>query len=232
MKFTLRKFIRLMLGFIICALGIVLMVNANLGLAPWDVLHGGISKLVGITMGQANILVAIIVVLFNIIIGENVGWGTILNMIIIGWFIDIFMLNNIVPVSTNFSIGIIMMFSGMLVLSLGCYLYIGVGIGTGARDGMMVAIQKKTGKSIRFVRNMIEVGALTIGFLLGGKVGIGTIISSLFLGHFIQFIFKIFKFDVSSICHRYIIDDIKYLRYAVKNKINKKQNCLSIENDE
>lgn len=218
MKIKLQKFIRLMSGLIICALGIVLMINANLGLSPWDVLHEGISKTIGITMGQASIVIGIIVITLDVFLGENLGFGTILNMLTIGWFMDIFLLNNIIPIASSFSLGILMIFLGMILMSVGCYLYIGAGLGSGARDGMMVALQKRTGKSIRLVRGTIEVGVLVIGFLLGGRVGIGTVISSIGLGYCIQFVFRLFKFDVAGVSHRYIIDDIKYIKDVKSNK--------------
>ena len=131
---------------------------------------------------------------------------------------DILILNNLIPIATSFSSGILMIFLGMILMSVGCYLYIGAGVGSGARDGMMVAIQKRSGKSIRIVRSIIEVGVLIIGFLLGGTVGIGTVISSIGLGYCIQFIFKIFKFNVADVSHRYITDDIKYIKEVKENK--------------
>ncbi|WP_270648168.1 YczE/YyaS/YitT family protein [Paeniclostridium hominis] len=212
MKINVVRLIRLMVGLMFCALGIVLMINANLGLSPWDVLHEGISKSIGITMGQASILISAIVIILDIFLGEKLGLGTILNVITIGWFMDILMLNNIIPVANTFSLGILMTFLGMILMSVGCYLYIGSGLGSGARDGMMVALQKRTGKPISVVRGGLEVGVLITGFLLGGTVGVGTIISSIGLGYCIQLVFKILKFDVSNVDHIYIMDSIKYIK--------------------
>ncbi|WP_278683589.1 YczE/YyaS/YitT family protein [Paraclostridium bifermentans] len=160
MRTKLFKLIKLMIGFIFCAVGIVLTINANLGLSPWDVLHEGISKTTGITMGNANILVSAIVLALNVFWGENLGLGTIINMVIIGRLIDIIMLNNLIPVANNFGMGILMIVIGMILLSVGCYLYIRVGIGSGARDGMMVALQKRSGRSIRVVRGFLEIGVV------------------------------------------------------------------------
>lgn len=137
MKINVVRLIRLMVGLMFCALGIVLMINANLGLSPWDVLHEGISKSIGITMGQASILISAIVIILDIFLGEKLGLGTILNVITIGWFMDILMLNNIIPVANTFSLGILMTFLGMILMSVGCYLYIGSELGSGARDGMI-----------------------------------------------------------------------------------------------
>lgn len=211
MRTKLFKLIKLLIGFIFCAVGIVLTINANLGLSPWDVLHEGISKTIGITMGNANILVSAIVLALNIFWGENLGWGTILNIIIIGRLIDIILLNHLIPLANNFVLGILMLVIGMLLLSVGCYLYIGVGLGSGARDGMMVALQKRSGRPIKIVRGFLEIGVVIIGFLLGGTIGVGTIITSIGLGYCMQFIFKAFNFNVVGVNHRYIKEDIKIL---------------------
>ncbi|MCR8746245.1 YczE/YyaS/YitT family protein [Romboutsia lituseburensis] len=221
MKTKLFKLTKLLIGFILCAAGIVLTINAKLGLSPWDVLHEGISKTAGITMGNANILVSTIVLALNVFWGENLGWGTILNMIIIGRLIDIIMLNRLIPVANNFISGILMLIIGMLLLSIGCYLYIGVGLGSGARDGMMVALQKKSGKPIRIVRGFLEIGVVIIGVLLGGTIGIGTIITSIGLGYCMQFIFKAFNFNVVDVNHRYIKEDIKNLNSFFYKKTDK-----------
>ena len=216
-----------MIGFCFCAVGIVLMINAQLGLSPWDVLHQGISKITNITMGQASITIGIIVVLIDIILGENLGWGTILNMIVVGLLMDVLMLNNLIPLASSFSIGILMMCIGMFSMSVGCVLYLGAGLGSGPRDGMMVAIQKKTGKTIRFIRTIMEVGVLIVGYLLGGTVGVGTLISALGLGYFMQFTFKICKFDTSKVQHRFIIDDIRWIKEKKNNKDNENVEKLS-----
>lgn len=221
MKSTLIKFTRLLVGFWFCALGIVLMINANLGLSPWDVLHQGISNLTNITIGQANIGIGIIVVIVDIILGENLGWGTILNMIVIGLLIDFFMLNNLVPIGSSLLSGVFMMCIGMFSMGIGCVLYIGSGLGSGPRDGMMVALNKKTGKPIRTIRGMMEIAVLIIGYLLGGTVGIGTLITAIGLGYFMQYTFKLFKFDSAGVQHRFVIDDINYIKSKVINKKDK-----------
>ncbi|MEW9094934.1 MAG: hypothetical protein AB2417_07590 [Clostridiaceae bacterium] len=212
MKKVIVILVKLFTGFFLCATGIVMTINANLGLSPWDVLHQGISKIANITMGKGSITVGIIIVILDSILGEKIGWGTILNMIVIGFFMDFLMLNNIIPVFNNLLLNVIMMFLGMIVIGIGTYFYISVGLGSGPRDGLMVALTKKTHKSVRLIRSSIELGALIAGYILGGHVGLGTFIMAISLGHFIQFAFKLFKFDVSTIQHRFIDDDIKLLK--------------------
>jgi len=201
-----------------------MIINANLGLSPWEVFHQGLTNIINITMGQANILMGFMLIVINTIFKEKLGWGTILNMIFIGVFIDILMLNNIIPQFEAFVPSLIMMLSGMFVIGFASYLYIGSGLGAGPRDGLMVVLTKKTNKSVRFIRNSIETIVLAIGYSLGGFIGIGTLITALTIGYFIQLAFKIFKFDVKEVKHRFIDEDIILL----KSKLFKKK---EIENE-
>ncbi len=212
MQSLMRKVIRLFIGLFLYAVGIVLTINANLGLAPWDVFHQGMTHIIGITMGQASIAVGIILVIFNAVLGERLGWGTLCNMLFIGLFMDLIMLNHLIPICKGIIPGTIMMVLGMIVIGIASYFYIGAGLGSGPRDGLMIALTKKTSKSVRFVRNAIELSALIVGYLLGGYAGVGTLIMALTLGYIIQFAFKILKFDVSSIKHRFVDEDIKNLK--------------------
>lgn len=207
-----QRVIRLFIGLFLYAVGIVLTINANLGLSPWDVFHQGISHLNGVTMGQASIAVGIILVILDAVLGERLGWGTLCNMLFIGLFMDLIMLNHFIPTVKGIIPGVVMMFLGMVVIGVASYFYIGAELGSGPRDGLMIALTKKTHKSVRFVRNTIELSALFVGYLLGGFVGIGTLIMALSLGYIIQFMFKVFKFDVGGIHHRFIDEDIKNLK--------------------
>ena len=185
MKHGMKNFIRLVIGLFVCSIGIVLTIQANLGLSPWDAFHHGLSRNLGITMGQASMLLGIIVVIVDMFLGENLGIGTILNMFLIGIFMDFFMLNNIIPTSTNMIIGFIMLFIGMFIIGIGCVIYIGAGYGSGPRDGLMVALHKKTKRPVKTIKTYIEMFALLFGFILGGSIGIGTVITTLVFGLFI-----------------------------------------------
>lgn len=220
MKEIIFKIIRLIIGLFLFALGIVLTINANIGLQPWDIFHQGLSKVIHMTMGQTSILVGLILIILNIFLNEKIGIGTIGNMVIIGLFIDMLMLNHLIPISNHFLLGIFMLFLGFFVIAIASYFYIGVGWGTGPRDGLMVALTKKTNKSVRFVRNSIEITVSFAGFLLGGQIGVGTVLTAVTLGYIVQFTFKLFKFDVSEVQHRFIDEDIKCL--YMKWKLSKK----------
>ncbi|WP_300277663.1 YczE/YyaS/YitT family protein [Peptacetobacter sp.] len=201
---SLFKLIRLFLGFFIGAMGTVFMINANIGLSPWDVLHRGVSKNLGITMGQASITVSIMVIILDQISGEYIGWGTVLNVIFFGLFIDLITYLDFVPHTTGLLMSIFMIISGLIFLSICMWLYIGVGLGTGPRDGMMMLFHKRSGKPIGVIRSLIELVVLIIGYFLGGPVGLGTIISAFGMGIIMQTIFKIVKFDAKEVNHKYI----------------------------
>jgi uncharacterized membrane protein YczE len=207
----IKRVAKLFLGLFLYALGIVMTINANLGLAPWEVFHQGISKNTGITMGQASIFVGIVFVVLDSFYGERLGWGTLSNMIFIGVFLDILMLNHLVPIFQSLVPRFIMMLLGMFTIGIASYFYISAGLGSGPRDGLMVALTKRIAKSVRFLRNCIEFSVLAIGYLLGGSVGIGTVVMALSAGYFVQFAFKLFKFNIKETKHRFIDEDIKYL---------------------
>lgn len=208
MKNKLLKFFRLIAGFIFCASSTIFMLNSNLGLSPWDVFHQGISRLTGITIGQASIIIGILFVIIGMCFGQRLGIGTILNMILVGQFIDLIMYLNIIPEATNMITGILMMIIGMLLMGYGCYLYISCGLGCGPRDGVMIVLSNMLNKPIKYVRATMEISVLILGFILGGTVGLGTIISAIFLGYSIQLVFKLRNFDATKVEHKSIIRGI------------------------
>lgn len=217
MRDEILKYLKLFLGFFVCSLGVIIVIKSDLGFSPWDVLHQGISKVGGITIGQASILVGIGVISLDIFLGERIGSGTILNILFIGSFMDMILFLDIVPLSTNMIMGVSMMFLGLFVFSVGCYLYISTGLGCGPRDALMVALTKKTNFSVRAVRNTIEISVLGCGYLLGGYAGVGTVIAALFTGTFVQGVFRLFNFDVKSVVHRDIRGEVVSVkRYIFK----------------
>lgn len=204
-----KNFSRLILGILLYALGIVLSINANLGVSPWDTFHQGISNLVNITFGQASIAVGFIIVLLNLYLKENIGIGTILNMVLIGIFIDLIMYYNLIPIMDSLIPGLIMIILSMFVIALATYCYIGAGFGSGPRDGLMVGLTKKTGRPVGLIRGLIELAVLIIGFLLGGKVGIGTVILAFGIGPIVQFTFNKLNFEVGDVEHIYLFNRSK-----------------------
>ena len=211
-----KRILRLFVGYFVCAVGMVMTMNANLGFAPWDVLHQGIGNVTGLTIGKANIVLGFLIILIDIYLGENIGWGTVFNMIFIGIFIDLIMINNLIPIFNSFLPSLIILLLGVLTLGYGVFLYLSAGFGAGPRDGLMVGLTKKTGRSVRFVKNTVEILALSLGYLMGGLPGIGTAILAISGGYFFQFAFKTVNFNVAEVEHRLIIDDINYIKERFK----------------
>lgn len=212
----LHRVFRLFSGLFLFAIAITLTIQANLGLAPWDVFHSGLSQTLGISFGQASIMVGFVILLINYYLGERIGWGSVCNMFFIGLFIDGIMKSGMIPRSHHFASGFLMLNLGLLLVGFASYFYISSGLGTGPRDGFMVALLKRTHKSVALTRNSMEAFALVCGLLLGGKLGVGTVYVVLTVGYFLQFAYRICRFDVKSVQHRYIDEDLRKLLRLVK----------------
>ncbi len=201
---TIRLF-KLHLGLALFSVAITLMVQANIGVSPWDVFHQGVSNLTGISFGQAAIGVGLAIMCGSFFLKERIGYGTISNMILIGLMIDILFKIAVIPKAQTLLISLIMLASGMVITGFASYLYISAAFGAGPRDSMMVALVKKTGLSVSTIRTAIEITVLVLGFFMGGQVGIGTLILALGIGPTIQSVFKIMKFDVKTVKHQWLI---------------------------
>lgn len=201
MKSFYNRLFRLIWGLFLYALGIVFTLKANIGYAPWDVFHVGLAKSIHISIGNASILVGLAVGIICILLGEKLGLGTVLNMVLIGVFVDIILNLSIIPTLNNFYLGILMVLVGLFIISLASYFYIGSGFGAGPRDSLMVAFTKKTSLPIGLCRGTLEVLAVIVGWKLGGMIGLGTIISAFAIGFIVQFTFKILNFDPTTIEH-------------------------------
>ncbi len=213
------RLLRLTFGLLLYALGIVITLKAHIGYAPWDVLHVGLAKTMGISIGLASIIVGIIILIGTVILGEKLGLGTVLNMIVIGVFLDIILKIKLIPQINNFILGIFVLIIGLFIISLATYFYIGSGFGAGPRDSLMVALARKTRLPIGLCRGTIEVTAVLIGWRLGGMVGIGTLISAFSVGFCIQLTFKVLHFDAKKVAHESLADTYKGLiNKTVKEK--------------
>jgi hypothetical protein len=209
-----RRFAKLIIGLFIFALGVVMLMKGNVGFAPWDVLNQGLALNTGMTIGIANTVVAIVVCVIAYLLGEMVGIGSLLNMTLIGVFLDLMLAFEIVPQMNTFFSGIMMIVAGLFVISIGSYFYIGSGFGAGPRDALMVAIERKTGITVGAARVIVEGTALLSGWLLGGPVGIGTVVSAFGIGVAIQIVFKVLKFDPARVKHESVAETIDYLKAA------------------
>ena len=170
---------RLVAGLVLFGVGIALMVRADLGLAPWDVLHQGAAERSGLAIGTVTILTGAVVLLLWWPLRERPGLGTVLNVVVIGLVVDATLALVDVPGSTWGRLAFLAL--GVFMFGPGSGLYIGAGLGPGPRDGLMTGLARR-GRSVRVVRTGIELAALTIGALLGGSIGIGTVVFALTVG--------------------------------------------------
>jgi uncharacterized membrane protein YczE len=204
MKRLAARLARLVFGLFLYAVGIVITLNARIGFAPWDVFHAGLAETIGISFGLASIVTGVAIVAVAAMLGERIGIGTILNMLLIGVFLDALLGIEGLPVAANFAYGALMMAGGMFIIAIATYFYIGSGFGAGPRDSLMVAITRKTGFPVGIVRAAIELLAVLVGWGLGGMLGLGTVASALAMGLCIQLVFRLFRFDPTAIRHESI----------------------------
>jgi uncharacterized protein len=189
-------FLVIQIGFLLYGLSINMMVQANLGLNPWDVLHMALTYHLPVTLGQASIGIGFLVVLLDVILREPLGWGTITNMIFIGVWVDA--VKPFMPeIPTILWIQVAYLLLGTLIMGFGTALYVGVDAGAGPRDSLMLAVSRIGKMSVRWSRTLLESATVLTGWLLGGPFWLGTIISAVAIGPAVQFAFKILKVRTS-----------------------------------
>ena len=183
MPLLARRYIQAVTGITMIGIGVAFNYMANLGLGPWGVLHDGISKTISITYGQAGILTSLISLLLWIPLKQKPGIATIFDAFWIGLTADFII--NIIPDAQSLVIQIIYLITGITLIGLGTAIYVGGDLGAGPRDGIMVGLEK-LGLKIGTARTLLEFVAFSIGFLLGGKIGIASIIIVLSIGRVLQ----------------------------------------------
>ena len=183
MPLLARRYIQAVTGITMIGIGVAFNYMANLGLGPWGVLHDGISKTISITYGQAGILTSLISLLLWIPLKQKPGIATIFDAFWIGLTADFII--NIIPDAQSLLIQIIYLITGITLIGLGTAIYVGGDLGAGPRDGIMVGLEK-LGLKIGTARTLLEFVAFSIGFLLGGKIGIASIIIVLSIGRVLQ----------------------------------------------
>ena len=215
-KEYLRRFLTLMLGFIVIPVGISLTINANIGYSPWEILHSGISKVSGMGIGRASIVAGLLIGCTVWIRGEKFGIGTILNMVVIGTLVDLYLSSGLIPLATDLFQGIVMLLVGLFIISIGVYLYLSPGFGAGPRDSLMAMLTRMIPLPIGVIRSAMEFTAAFIGWLMGGMVGIGSIISVVAIGFFFQQTFRFFKFKPEEVEHETLQETLATLRRLLR----------------
>ncbi|AVE60742.1 MULTISPECIES: hypothetical protein [Citrobacter] len=189
----LRRLIQLYTGLALYGVSTAMFVRADLGADPWNVFHLGVANLLSMNIGMVIIAVGVLVLLLWIPLRQRPGLGTISNVIVIGLAADVALA--VLPAFESLLVRSVLLISAVVVNALATSMYIGAGFGAGPRDGLMTGIHARTGWSIRAIRTAIEVSVLLSGWLLGGTLGVGTVLYALAIGPLIQICLPWFRYQ-------------------------------------
>jgi uncharacterized membrane protein YczE len=179
-----RRLVQLYVGLVLYGVSMALLVRSTLGVMPWDVLHQGLSRQIGWSLGTVSIVVGALVLLAWIPLRQMPGVGTVSNVVVIGVAVDGTLA--LLPAPSALAIRIALVVGGVLLNAVATAAYIGVHLGPGPRDGLMTGLVRRTGGSVRIVRTSIEVAVVASGWLLGGTLGLGTVVYALAIGPLVQ----------------------------------------------
>jgi uncharacterized membrane protein YczE len=179
-----RRLPRLLVGLVTCGVGLAFIIRADLGLDSWDVLHQGLSEQTGISIGLVSILIGFALFAISLPLGEQIGLGTLLNVLLIGTTIDLTLW--VLDKPSSAALQWLFLIGGTVAFAVGSGFYIGAGLGPGPRDSVMTSLARR-GLRIGSVRTGIEVTVLILGWLLGGSVGVGTLVFALTIGPLVAF---------------------------------------------
>ena len=204
-------------GLVFAAYGVGLTVTAELGVSPWDVFSQGValqlSKLTGrqIMMGTITQITAALVILVDIALKEKIGVATIIDTCIFGGALNFFLKHNLLPHPDAFAIRFICMILGYIIWGLGIYIYMKPALGAGPKDALFVLFAKRK-IPVAVAKNSIEAVVFVIGWAFGGTIGIGTVVAVFAMGYIIEFWFKVFSFDVTTVKNESVFDTAKNIK--------------------
>jgi uncharacterized membrane protein YczE len=179
-----RRLLQLYSGLALYGASMALIIRSTLGNMPWDVLHQGLAGRMGWSIGAVSILVGALVLLAWIPLRQRPGLGTVSNVVVIGLAVDVTLA--LVPAPSSLPLRTGLLLTGVLLNAVATAAYIGVHLGPGPRDGLMTGLVGRTGRSVRLVRTSIEVVVVATGWLLGGTLGVGTVLYAVAIGPLVQ----------------------------------------------
>ena len=201
------NFIELAFGLILFGVGTYLTVQADVGLAPWVAFSVGFANVTGINYGLLHVLISVIILVIDILLKEKIGWGTVGDALLIGSIMSFLDYLNIIDKATGFWPGMAMLMVGLLITAIGSFFYMDAAFGCGPRDALFVALCRILRKvPVGGVRILLEGSAFLVGWLMGAKAGIGTIIYVFGIGILIELVFRVVKFDPTRVHHESLID--------------------------
>lgn len=208
----LIRVIKLLLGFVVIGLGNSLMLKSDLGMNAWATLDHGISILLGISFGKASIAVGLVIIVLDMIMGMIPGLGTVLNMLTIGIFTDMFtdLLKNVI--FQSYISRLVFLVIGAVICAIGVGYYITIKLGTGPRDGFSILTSRLANVEFKKLRIGLELLWIAIGYFLGATVGVGTVISALVSGPIIGRTMDFFNYNPATEIQENILDTFKLNR--------------------
>ena len=203
------------IGLFIFAVGVYLTIQANIGVAPWDVLNQGIAKRTGILYGNVMMLVSLTVIILDVLLKEPIGMGMLLDTLIVGKTVDLMNWLDLVKPRQTLQSGALLLAAGIVLLAIGMRIYMALGLGCGPRDTFLVALCKRFPKlSIGTLNVMMWATVTLIGWLLGGQVGLGTILSVVMMGPVLQALCSMTHFNAADVTHQNLLKTLKILLHG------------------
>ncbi len=209
----LKDFIQIVFGLAVFSVGVHFTIYANIGLAPWDCLGVGISKHTPLNYGLSMMFMAIVILFIDILLKEKIGFGTIIDALLTGNLVQLCNDLNPFPENKNVWLGIVYMLVGFVFFAIGMWIYMSAEQGCGPRDALLVGLGKRMKKlPIGIVEIILWAVVLLAGWLLGGPVGIGTLISTFGAGLIMHFIYKAIHFEPRKLVHKDVLSVCREIR--------------------
>ncbi len=206
-KTIFLEWLRIVLGLLVFAFGVHLTIFANIGLAPWDCLGMGVSYHTPLNYGLSMTVMAVVILLIDLSLHERIGYGTIIDALLTGNFVQMYNDLNPLPLNGNLWLGIVLMLAGFVFMALGMWIYMKAAHGCGPRDALLVGLGKRMPKLPIGVVEILLWGAVTlVGWLLGGPVGVGTLLATFGAGAVMQLVYNVIHFEPRDIVHRSVIE--------------------------
>ena len=207
------RVVRACLGLAICSIGSYLMIQANVGLSPWDCLNMGLSTRTGLTYGTCSVLISVLIVVIDLVMGERIGLGTLLDAVICGLCVDLWRYLDLVPLRHDLWGGIALTVAAQFVFAAGQCVYMKAALCCGPRDSLLVGVGKRFRRwPIGAVNVALFVLVLGLGVLIGGPVGVGTLIGAFGMGIAFQIVVRIARFEPRNVRHESIPEMAARLR--------------------
>ncbi|MBQ9643721.1 MAG: hypothetical protein IJV26_06740 [Lachnospiraceae bacterium] len=215
MKKILAEWLQIVAGLLVFSFGVHLTIFANIGLAPWDCLGMGIAARTPLNYGIAMTIIAVLILCIDLLMKERIGFGTIIDAFLTGNAIQLFNDLNPFELNTGLMRGILLLVAGLAVMAVGMWIYMSAQQCCGPRDSLLVGLGKRLPKiPIGVVGALLWATVLLIGWLLGGPVGIGTLISAFGGGAIMQVVYNMLHFEPRRLKHKDVLETVRLLRDA------------------